>query len=270
MTRKSPAAPAVRATIVSFFPEEEELLPGLSLRLARPPAAAAACLALLDLADLAGKMTGPQDEQDLTGLLSPTEQARFAALTFPKRRREWLGGRLAGKCAVLQLAPPPAPVALPALSIPAAANGAPCLSCPSLPEWRLPAISLSHSDRYAVAMAARARTCGIDLQNTTPQILRVADRFTQPAEIELLRETLPELTEMERLTLLWTAKEALKKGLLSDQPAIFQGVTLQAVRRGACLTLGLRYPDDGGVPAAVRAVALDGHFLAYTIAPPHA
>lgn len=215
-------------------------------------------------------MAAAQDEQDLAGLLSPTEQARLAALTYPKRRREWLGGRLAGKCAVLHLAPPPAPIALPALTITTAAQGAPMLSCPALPEWRLPAISISHCDRYAVAMAAGARACGIDLQNTTPQILRVADRFAQPAETELLRETLPKLTEMERLTLLWAAKEALKKGLLSDQSAIFQGVTLKSVRRGASLALDLHYPGDGGMPAAVKAVALDEHFLAYTVVLPHA
>ena len=78
---------------------------------------------------------------------------------------------------------------MPALSVLPAPNGAPLLSCPSLPTWSLPAVSISHSDRYVVALAAQARACGIDLQKTTPQTVRVADRFAEPAEVRLLRQS---------------------------------------------------------------------------------
>lgn len=269
MTRTSPAAPPWRVTIAAFFPEKETLRPGLSLRLARLEAPTA-CVAFIDLAVLAGWLAALAGEQDLAGLLSPAEQERLAALTFPKRRREWLGGRLAGKAAALHLAGPPLPVTPAMLSIPAAANGAPVLTCPALPAWRLPALSLTHSDRYAVALAARSASCGVDLQNVTPQILRVADRFSDASERELLRETLPHLEEPERLTLLWAGKEALKKALLSDQPAVFQGVTLAAVREGGAIVLLLRYPGDRGKAARVSVQALEDHFLASIFGSAHA
>lgn len=256
--------------MTSFFGEEKELLPGLTLRFARPPAKQPACLALLDLAVLAERLAAKNAGPSLSSLLSEAEQGRYAGFTYPKRQREWLGGRLACKFAVLHLAAPPIKVAMPALSILPAANGAPLLSCPSLPAWSLPAISISHSDGYVVAMAARTGACGIDIQKTSPQTVRVADRFAEPAEVRLLRETLPALDETQRLTLLWAAKEALKKGLLHDQPVVFQGVTLQALTCAHNFVLRLRYPGDGGLPAAVTVVAVDDYFLAYTMAPHHA
>ena len=267
MTSKSPDSACDGSTITSFFADVEELLPGLALRFTRTPAEPQACLTLLDLSALAEQMAAQQRGQFPSSLLSPAEQSRYAGFTYPKRQREWLGGRLACKFAVLHLAPPPAAVTMPALSILPAANGTPLLSCPSLPTWTLPAVSISHSDRYVVAMAARARACGIDLQNITPKIARVADRFTEPAEIVLLRETLPDLDETQRLTLLWTAKEALKKGRLHDQPVVFQGVTLQTLTSADNFVLRLRYPGDGGRPAVITAVALDDSFLAYTLDP---
>jgi phosphopantetheinyl transferase (holo-ACP synthase) len=100
--------------------------------------------------------------------------------------------------------------------------------------------------------------------------VRVADRFAEPAEMEMLRNVLPDLEATQHLTLLWSAKEALKKGLRRDQPALFQGVTLVSVTRGTDLVLRLRYPGDGGQPATVAAKALDDFFLAYVMAPCHA
>lgn len=269
MTRTSPAGSPGRLTIAAFFPEVETPRPGLTFRLARLEEPTAS-FALIDLSALATCLAAPDGEKDLGALLSPAEQEHLAALSFPKRRREWLGGRLAGKAAALRLAQPPVPVTLAMLSIPSAASGAPLLTCPSLPAWQLPALSLTHSDRHAVALAAWTCGCGVDLQNVTPQILRVADRFSETAERQRLREALPRMEETERLTLLWTAKEALKKALLSDQPAVFQGVTLEAVREGSTSVLFLRYPGDRGNAASVIVHALEDHFLAYTFGGAHA
>lgn len=270
MTRKSPKADLGGTTIPSFFGEEEELLPGLPLRFTLPPAGPPACMALLDLTVLAEHMAAQKTGQNPSSLLSEAEQGRYAGFTYPKRQREWLGGRLTCKFAVLHLATPPVQIPMPALSVLPAANGAPLLSCPSLPTWSLPAISISHSDGYVVALAARARACGIDLQKTSPQTVRVADRFAEPAEILLLQEALPELEETQLLTLLWAAKEALKKGLLRDQPVVFQGVSLQALTCADNLVLRLRYPGDRGRPAAITVVALDDYILAYVMDPHHA
>jgi 4'-phosphopantetheinyl transferase EntD len=203
-------------------------------------------------------------------LLSPAEQIRYAGFTYAKRQREWLGGRLTCKFAALRLAAPQTRITMPALSVLPAANGAPLLSCPSLPAGSLPAVSISHSGRYAVAMAAMAQACGIDIQETTARTERVADRFAAATEVQLLREALPELEAAQRLTLLWTAKEALKKGLLRDQPVVFQGVALHSLTCAPNLVLRLRYPGDGGRPAAIAVLALADYFLAYTMGPPHA
>lgn len=270
MTRKSPKTAGDRVTIASFFGEEVELLPGLPLRFTRPTADAPACLALLDLTILAEHLAARQTGQTPSSLLSEAEQTRYAGFTYPKRQREWLGGRLTCKFAALHLGAPHARIPMPALSVLPAANGAPQLSCPSRPAWSPPAVSISHSDRYVVAMAAKTGACGIDLQKTTAQTVRVADRFAEPAEILLLRERLPEMAEPQRLTLLWAAKEALKKGMLHDQPVVFQGVTLQALTSDDDLVLWLRYPGDGGRPAAITVKALDDYFLAYTMGAHHA
>ncbi|HBI16186.1 MAG TPA: hypothetical protein DDY20_11835 [Desulfobulbaceae bacterium] len=270
MTRKSPEAGRDGTTITSFFNEEEELLPGLALRFTRIPAEPPACLALLDLAVLTERMAAQQAGQSPSSLLSPEEQTRYAEYPYSKRQCEWLGGRLTCKFAVLHLAVPPVPITMSALSVLPAPNGAPILSCPSLPAWSLPAVSISHSGRYAVAMAAHAGACGIDLQKTTGQTVRVADRFSEPAEVMLLQEGLPTLDESQRLTLLWAAKEALKKGLLHDQPVVFRGVTLQSLTSARNPVLRLRYPGDFGRPAEIAAMALDDYFLAYTMDTLHA
>lgn len=270
MTRKSPEAGRGGNTIASFFGQEEILLPGLALRFTRTPTEPPACLALLDLPVLAECMATRQPGQHPSSLLSQAELTRYAGFTYAKRQCEWLGGRLICKFAALYLTAPPSALTMAALSVLPAPSGAPLLSCPSLPTWTLPAVSISHSDRYAVAMAVQAGTCGIDLQKTTPQTVRVADRFAGPAEVQLLRETLPELEESQLLTLLWAAKEALKKGLLHDQPVVFQGLTLQSLTRGRNPVLWLRYPGDRGRPAEISAIALDDYFLAYTMDPDHA
>ncbi|HSH12960.1 MAG TPA: 4'-phosphopantetheinyl transferase superfamily protein, partial [Desulfurivibrionaceae bacterium] len=75
-------------------------------------------------------------------------------------------------------------------------------------------LSISHSHGLAAALVMAARPCGLDLQKVTDTMLRVRERFCSEAEGELLRGVGmgPEAREEVRLTLLWTAKEALRKG----------------------------------------------------------
>ncbi|MHB1350790.1 MAG: 4'-phosphopantetheinyl transferase family protein [Desulfobulbaceae bacterium] len=258
------------AAILSFFREERVLPPSLSLRISKSSAEPALCLSLLDLTELEELLAAPEGESLLCTHLSPAERSRYDGFTYPGRRREWLGGRLACKAAILNLAGSTATHTMPELAIGSAANGAPILRCSSPAASPLPAISISHSNRYVAAMAAWAESCGIDIQKTTDQILRVVDRFAAASEVLLLRKTLPHLEETQRLTLLWAAKEALKKGVLHDQPAVFQGVTLHALDNGPDLVLRLHHPGGGDRPTRVNAVALDDYFLAYTVEACHA
>lgn len=223
------------------------------------------CQTLIHLNDLEKVLQDELTSHRLVSFLSPDEKKLFAKFTYPKRKREWLGGRLAAKSAVLQLLQINTTMEILAeLSILPTETGAPRLIAPHLAEDKLPALSISHSDRFAVAMAVMKETCGIDIQKISEKTERVADRFSAEKELLLLRSHTPWLNEQERLTLLWSAKEALKKALLHDQPVIFQGVILQSVDVGQYFNLRLRFPGDRNRPADITALQLEDCILAST------
>lgn len=151
--------------------------------------------------------------------MSGDEQGRFQGLHQEKRRSEWLGGRIAAKVAVLDYLrsrrsqgnnenPLWKPASFPIMTTP---TGRPFLAPDhSAYGGEAPYISISHSQKYALAVAA-ATPCGIDIQVSRTTLLRVKDRFCSPQEETTLTAHLPTLTELERLTLLWAAKEAIKK-----------------------------------------------------------
>jgi len=224
------------------------------------------CLTLINLDSLEETMLQEQADGHLLSLLSSREKELFSGFAYPKRRREWLGGRLAAKYAVFQLLQREGtPETLSALSIMPNSNGSPRISNSFPTRDELPALSISHSGRFAVAMAAAAESCGIDIQKVSAQTVRVADRFCEPDELQILREHAPLLNEKEQMTLLWSAKEALKKALLHDQPVIFQGVALQSVALGRHFTLRLHFPGDLGQPAVITALMFEECVLAYTL-----
>ncbi len=67
-------------------------------------------------------------------------------------------------------------------------------------------ISISHCEKYAVAIRG-AKLVGIDIEEITPRIERIAARILHPSELEIVDQN-------ERLTtlyLLWSAKEAMYK-----------------------------------------------------------
>ena len=67
-------------------------------------------------------------------------------------------------------------------------------------------ISLSHCNQYAAAIASKVQV-GIDIEQITPRIERIAKRFVHDDEWRFINDT-------DRLTvlyLLWSAKEALYK-----------------------------------------------------------
>ena len=224
------------------------------------------CQTLVKLDDLEEALQDEHTYRYLISLLSPEEKTLFSTFTYPKRRREWLGGRLAAKSAVLQFLQIDCTIkSLSELSILPTENGAPQLSSTIFDEDKLPSLSISHSNRFAVAMATKAKSCGIDIQKISEKTERVADRFSEPGELLLLHDHTPLLNTQERLTLLWSAKEALKKALLHDQPVIFKGVVLHSMNVNQYFTLHLHFPGDLNRPAEVTAIMLEDSILAYTI-----
>jgi 4'-phosphopantetheinyl transferase len=67
-------------------------------------------------------------------------------------------------------------------------------------------ISISHAKQYAAAISSRVAV-GIDIEEITPRIERIAVRFVNDAEWAFVKEK----SKLETLYLLWSAKEALYK-----------------------------------------------------------
>jgi len=152
-------------------------------------------------------------EQDvLTHYLSNLEQIYLNKLTSDKRKREWLGGRFAAKyVAAGMLARNQNAVPWLKLAVIADKNGRPFLA-PDKKECDLPDISISHSGELAAAMAVSKGLCGIDIQKVTGRVFKVRDRFCTPSEAHLLSFYCERsAAQSSSLTMLWAAKEALRK-----------------------------------------------------------
>lgn len=135
----------------------------------------------------------PADE-----ILSEKEGAFYQTLRFPKRRMEWLGGRLALKELVCRTLG----ATLQEIEVLPQAGGKPVLtvgggSC-SL------AFSITHSRGWAVAaVSADEPFLGIDLEKIEHRIDAWAKDFFHPSELTGTGDAF--------LTALWTQKEALVK-----------------------------------------------------------
>ncbi|MDU9047529.1 MAG: 4'-phosphopantetheinyl transferase superfamily protein [Candidatus Electrothrix sp. Rat3] len=175
----------------------------------------------------------------LQRILSPAEQCYFQRFKYMKRKKEWLGGRIAAKAAILALAFPHAAAVqyLRSITILPNKHGRPIAgefpaSLSALgnePTLSLSlSLSLSHSDGFAVALAREGESCGIDLQEISTKLAGLTSHFATDAELQLLAQQ-TDSDEDTRLTMLWTVKEALKKSLLHDQSVIFSATELQEI-----------------------------------------
>lgn len=223
-------------------------------------------IALLDLTRLQPLLEQDEGLRFVTTLLSPAEARLFTGFTYPKRRLEWLGGRLAAKHC---LSRHPAAGRTPAswycdYSLLPDGNGCPRLD--TLPGHEpAPAISISHSRGYAAALASATSACGIDIQQKTAQLAKVRERFTSEAELALLRRIPDQLT---RLGMIWAAKEAVKKCLLFDQSTFFGTISLiefahepeETIRMARCQVVG---PSRTSV--VVRIAEFGDYLIACTV-----
>ncbi|MBW1749868.1 MAG: hypothetical protein JRJ37_04055, partial [Deltaproteobacteria bacterium] len=138
-----------------FFPSSIPLC-GLTLH-ARTQSQS--CIALLDLEQVEDTL----EQRDLRlpkQVLSGPELSYFKRFSYPKRRREWLGGRIAAKAAMQELGKADRmPGRLQQLSILPDDHGRPVADT-----MQNVSISISHSGQFAVGFAVKGGTCGIDLQ----------------------------------------------------------------------------------------------------------
>lgn len=141
--------------------------------------------------------------------LSADELAQWGGFHLKKRRAEWLGGRLAAKWSAAGILGETA-MDWRKLVIRTEADGRPHVATAAHPV--APFISISHSGPMAAALAANL-PCGLDIQEPGDRIQRVRERFAAPEEEDILAASLPHhlFPETERLTMLWAAKEAVRK-----------------------------------------------------------
>lgn len=140
--------------------------------------------------------------------LSEDELSQWSGFIREKRRAEWLGGRLAAKWVAAGLLGETA-VDWRTIVVRTEEDGRPYLRTKA--KAVAPFISISHSGPLVAALAANL-PCGFDIQQPGAKIHTVRQCFASPEEEDILIVSLPEsFTETERLTMLWAAKEAVRK-----------------------------------------------------------
>jgi phosphopantetheinyl transferase len=173
-----------------------------------------------------------QDGQADTYLVKE-ENSQFSRLKYPKRRYEWLGGRIAAKYAAIQLSSPTSTELTQnqwqSLKISQNNHGKPSLSS-SHNLQNLPYISISHSDGVAVGLASYYH-CGVDIQEITAALERVEKRFVTQAEKDLLSNHSQAKVKRSDLGVIWSAKEAIKKASALQPLPGFLEISLQDIRR---------------------------------------
>lgn len=149
---------------------------------------------------------------DAPDWLSPEERSRYDSMRFPKRRMEWLLGRLTAKTLLVRCLPELAAVHLDQITIGNHAEGAPFVSIVGEP---LPLqLSISHREGLAVAAlsANPERSVGIDLEWVEDHPQSFYEDFFTPGELVILAGT-PDNRKTLVGTLIWSAKEAVLKAM---------------------------------------------------------
>ncbi len=180
---------------------------------------------------LAGSCRSPPACARGDGSLTVAERARLAGFRVPKRRADWLIGRIAAKSVVAAAMADVVPGDWPlrAIEIPSDASGMPWARLAPeagpvagfAPGERLPiSVSISHAGGHALCAATWSapaaggsrRTLGIDLGVVEPRSREFVATFFTEDEQRFVRDALP-LERSLRANLIWGAKEAVLKAL---------------------------------------------------------
>jgi len=211
-------------------------------------------------------LTKDRPQPSFADFLSPEEWRHWQSLASDKRQREWLAGRICTyDCAQRLLATQyPDETARFSARDWWLANGE-----DGRPFWQgnAPAIlrdldiSLSHGGGYALAIIASSRV-GADVQPCLPKVERVAAQFAHPEEEDTLARLLPEQERLARLTLLWSAKESLRKAATALPGFLAMRLT-DGNRADNGWQLTLTWEDREKAPVA--ATLHDGHAFAFCL-----
>ena len=161
-------------------------------------------LRLLDSA-LAGNA-----EDVLEWFLGSEERLEWNSLTHSKRRREWLGGRIAAKTGLQMLLDPATPANKMRIRN-SEDDRRPVAEFEGQPEGPPPSISIAHSRDVAVALASKAAGFGVDVETVSGSAEELLPGFAAREEAQAFGAAFP--SSPEAFTLLWAAKEACRKAL---------------------------------------------------------
>jgi phosphopantetheinyl transferase len=213
----------------------------------------------------------PQADLSFCELLHPKEAAILNGYRFPKRRAEYLTGRICAKMAIRRLLNVTldhsiSPI-LSEIEIARTENGRPDIFIHVSEANALKLeISISHSGDYGVAIATESH-CGVDLQLQQSNLLRVQEKFCSEGEYSLLEMFLTDSDKLTRLALLWAAKEAAKKALSHWQMPGFLDLEVQKLKSFTnCIGLFLRISPTKCRPMPEEVTVVAGMFGEYALA----
>lgn len=177
------------------------------------------------------------EKSQLAHYLTASEQQQLASFTMPKRRLEWLGGRIAAKRLLREtyFGRLGATVPYHAISIEPDELGAPQVQIIG-DDQAPPRISISHSDGVAVAFLSAQQDvrCGIDVERVESRDPSFTNDYFSARERDLAMHT----DEPERiLTTMWAVKEAVLKALGLGARVDFRDVEALKSARGWHVTL---------------------------------
>ncbi|RYF08219.1 MAG: 4'-phosphopantetheinyl transferase superfamily protein, partial [Deltaproteobacteria bacterium] len=168
----------------------------------------------------------------LDHFLAASELTRLAGFSLPKRRLEWLGARIAAKRLIREtlFGRSGATVPYNAITIERDELGAPVVSIVGDAEPP-PRISLSHSDKLAVAFLSPSPEvrCGVDVESVQTRDPSFAQTYFSAREQDQAKraeDTAYALTEM------WAVKEAVLKALGLGARVDFRDVEALSGTRG--------------------------------------
>ena len=231
-------------------------------------------LVVLDLESLAMETRPAGDKAMADNCLSPIEQQRYGNFSHEKRKNEWLGGRIgaklaAARCIELSDDTGETTAAWQDIAIESQESGRPfCVTGKQDQKLQnVPDISISHSSDLAAAMAVSRGKCGIDIQQASQKTVKVRERFCTQEEHEMLQGFLPDASEAVRLTLLWAAKEALRKVADTSPVPGFLELQLMEIYAAPQGLWGLIFnnPDPATTNLRVAVGRVDDYLLAVTV-----
>lgn len=201
------------------------------------------------------------EKMKLSTWLSNEEIDKYHTYALPKRKLEYLTGRISAKMSIisfleknqaLNISPVPWEIIINNLE-----SGRPTFFFENSRTLLGPKdISISHSSQYACASACK-NFCGIDIQSCNSTLARVKDRFCTPAEDRYLQHTFSSLGNLSTLSLLWSAKEAVKKTLSIIKMPGFLEINLKDITifKGSIYNMTFNISENDMRPREVLVIA---------------